>query len=186
MSQYFIYHNPRCSKSRQTLALLQENQIETEQILYLENPPTVDTLSDLCEALGITPRQLLRKGETEYRELSLGNETLGDTEVLKAMRASHLFLMPSVQETFGLVYLEAMASGCVVIGHQGWGIDGVVEEGVNGYLVAAPTEAEIESKIQTYLVAQDREALHRESVKVANVNTRDSAVKNYRMLVGPS
>jgi len=86
MSQYFIYHNPRCSKSRQTLALLQENQIETEQILYLENPPTVDTLSDLCEALGITPRQLLRKGETEYRELSLGNETLGDTEVLKAMQ----------------------------------------------------------------------------------------------------
>lgn len=107
-------------------------------------------------------------------------------EVLKAMRASHLFLMPSVQETFGLVYLEAMASGCVVIGHQGWGIDGVVEEGVNGYLVAAPTEAEIESKIQIYLSAQDREALHRESVKVANANTRDSAVKNYRVLLGPS
>ena len=73
-----------------------------------------------------------------------------------------------------------------MIGHQGWGIDGVVEEGVNGYLVAASTEAEIESKIQIYLSAQDREALHRESVKVANANTRDSAVKNYRVLLGPS
>ena len=105
-------------------------------------------------------------------------------DVLKAMRASHLFLMPSAPETFGLVYLEAMASGCVVIGHQGWGIDGVVEEGMNGYLVAMPTEEEIVSKIQGYLAASAREGLHQQSIKTAKAHTWDKAIPNYRRLLG--
>ena len=105
-------------------------------------------------------------------------------EVLNAMRASHLFLMPSAPETFGLVYLEAMASGCVVIGHKGWGIDGVVEDGVNGYVVAAPTEAEILSRIQGYLSAPDRRSLHQASLKVAGAHTKDKAVANYHRLFG--
>src|SRR5690606_23877326 len=57
------------------------------------------------------------------------------SEVLKSMRAAHLFVMPSAPETFGQAYLEAMASGCVVIGHRGWGIDGIVLDKVSGYLV---------------------------------------------------
>ena len=105
-------------------------------------------------------------------------------EVLKAMRASHLFLMPSAPETFGLVYLEAMASGCVVIGHKGWGIDGVVEDGVNGYVVATPAEAEILARIQGYLTAADRRSLHQASLKAAEAHTRDKAVANYQQLCG--
>jgi glycosyltransferase involved in cell wall biosynthesis len=103
-------------------------------------------------------------------------------QVLNAMRASHLFLMPSAPETFGLVYLEAMASGCVVIGHKGWGIDGVVRDGVNGYVVSAPTEAEILSRIQGYLTASDRRSLHQASLKAAEAHTRDKAVANYHRL----
>ncbi len=108
------------------------------------------------------------------------------SEVLKAMRVSHLFLMPSAGETFGLVYLEAMASGCVVIGHKGWGIDGIVEDGANGYLVAAPTEAEISSKIKAYLAVQDRGTLHRQAVQIARIYTKDNAVRHYRALLKPS
>lgn len=91
----------------------------------------------------------------------------------------YFFLMFSVQEMFGLVYLEVMVLGCVVIGYQGWGIDGVVEESVNGYLVVVFMEVEIEFKIQIYLVVQDWKVLYWEFVKVVNVNIRDSVVKNY-------
>jgi len=105
-------------------------------------------------------------------------------EVLKAMRASHLFLMPSAPETFGLVYLEAMASGCVVVGHCGWGIDGVVQDGVNGYLVTAPTE--VEAKVRSYVADRDREAMHYRSLSTAKAYTRDNAIANYQRLVGAS
>ncbi len=83
-----IFHNPRCSKSRATLALLQEQGIEPEIRLYLESPPDANELSSILQKLGKSPRELMRKGEAEYRELGLNDETLSDDELIRAMVSS--------------------------------------------------------------------------------------------------
>lgn len=80
-----IYHNPRCSKSRATLALLQDQGIEPEIKLYLESPPDEAELRSILEKLGKTPRELMRKGEAEYREQGLKDEALSDDELIRAM-----------------------------------------------------------------------------------------------------
>lgn len=82
-----IYHNPRCSKSRQTLQLLQEHGVEPEIVLYLEQPPSAKQLQELLKKLGIGPRQLLRKGEAEYKDNGLDAATLSDTQLIAAMVA---------------------------------------------------------------------------------------------------
>jgi|SRR5690554_751554 len=73
MSSITIYHNPRCSKSRQTLALLQERGIEPEVIEYLKTPPTPAELKQTLTALGMQPQELLRTGEDEYKANDLAN-----------------------------------------------------------------------------------------------------------------
>ena len=80
-----IYHNPRCSKSRQTLQLLQDNQIEPEVVLYLETPPDKATLKNLLQKLGISARDLLRKGEDEYKAMNLKDPALSDDQLIDAM-----------------------------------------------------------------------------------------------------
>jgi arsenate reductase (glutaredoxin) len=80
-----IYHNPRCSKSRATLALLQERGIEPEIVDYLKTPPDHATLTALIGQLGIRPRDLLRTGEAEYRELGLDDPSLSDEQLIRAM-----------------------------------------------------------------------------------------------------
>jgi len=80
-----IYHNPRCSKSRQTLQLLEDNQQDIEIIEYLKTPPSIDQLREVIKLLNISPRQLLRKGEAEYKTAGLGNAELDDEAVLQAM-----------------------------------------------------------------------------------------------------
>lgn len=83
-----IFHNPRCSKSRATLALLQENGVEPDIRLYLEDPPDAVELGEILGKLGKTPRELMRKGEAEYREQDLGNERLDDGQLIAAMCAT--------------------------------------------------------------------------------------------------
>jgi len=85
MSVISIYHNPRCSKSRQTLALLEQQGIEPEIIEYLKTPPTKETLKLVLEQLGISARQLLRTGEAIYKELNLANPALTDHQLIEAM-----------------------------------------------------------------------------------------------------
>lgn len=80
-----IYHNPRCSKSRQTLALLQERGIEPEIIRYLETPPNKAELKELLQKLGLSARELLRRGEDEYKALDLKRKDLSDAELIDAM-----------------------------------------------------------------------------------------------------
>ena len=80
-----IYHNPRCSKSRNTLALLEENGIQPSIIRYLDEPPTASTLQTLIKQLGITPRKLLRTGEDAYKTLELKNPELSDKQLIEAM-----------------------------------------------------------------------------------------------------
>lgn len=85
MSQVTIYHNPRCSKSRQTLGLLEERNIEPEIVLYLENPPSTGELTELLGKLGISARDLMRKGEEAYKDNNLSNPELSEAELIQAM-----------------------------------------------------------------------------------------------------
>ncbi len=80
-----IYHNPRCSKSRETLALLQNQGIEPTVVQYLQNPPDATTLKQLLKALNISPRELLRNKEDEYKTLKLADPKLSDEELIAAM-----------------------------------------------------------------------------------------------------
>lgn len=83
--QVTIFHNPRCSKSRQTLALLEERGIEPRIVKYLETPPDVDQLREILAKLGIGARQLLRKGEDEYRDLGLADPNLDEAALIRVM-----------------------------------------------------------------------------------------------------
>ncbi|WP_267225849.1 arsenate reductase (glutaredoxin) [Dyella silvae] len=83
-----IFHNHRCSKSRATLTLLEERGISCDVINYLETPPSAAELEKLLDMLGMTPRELMRKGEAEYTELGLDDPSLDDTALIAAM-ASH-------------------------------------------------------------------------------------------------
>ena len=73
MSSTTIWHNPRCSKSRQTLALLEEKGIVPEVVLYLQDAPTEEDILDVLEKLGIEARQLMRRNESIYKELNLAD-----------------------------------------------------------------------------------------------------------------
>lgn len=83
-----IYHNPRCSKSRQTLTLLQEKGVEPEIVEYLKTPPDTETLKRLLDMLGLDPRDLMRKKEKEYMENDLANPDLSRDELIAAMVAN--------------------------------------------------------------------------------------------------
>jgi arsenate reductase len=80
-----IYHNPRCSKSRATLALLEDRGIDTEVILYLESPPDESELNDILALLDKSPRELMRKGQSEYGENGLGDDSLSHADLVRAM-----------------------------------------------------------------------------------------------------
>lgn len=87
MSDFTIYHNPRCSKSRQTLQLLEQHGIEPEVVLYLEQSPSIKQLKALLKKLGLPARDLLRKGEDEYRTLGLADSALSEDALIEAMHA---------------------------------------------------------------------------------------------------
>jgi len=78
-----IYHNPRCTKSRLTLALLEEKGLSPTVIEYLQTPPDAEELTRITTLLGIGPRDLIRTGEAVYKELGLGDAS--DTDLIKAM-----------------------------------------------------------------------------------------------------
>lgn len=80
-----IYHNPRCSKSRETLSILNDNHIAPRIINYLETPPSAEELAQLLQLLGIAAHELLRTGEPEYQELGLDEPSLDDTALIGAM-----------------------------------------------------------------------------------------------------
>lgn len=83
-----IYHNPRCSKSRQTLAMLEEKGVSPEIVKYLETPPSEAELKEILELLGIGPRELMRRKEVEYKAQGLDDESLSDEALIKAMVAT--------------------------------------------------------------------------------------------------
>lgn len=83
-----IWHNPRCSKSRQTLALLQQRGIEPEIRLYLDNPPSSAEIAHVLRLLGREPRALMRLKESAYRDQGLDDPGLGGDALIKAMAAT--------------------------------------------------------------------------------------------------
>lgn len=80
-----IFHNPRCSKSRQALDLLRKRGEEPRVVEYLQTLPTVAELRSLLAQLGLPPRELMRRQEPVYAELGLGNPSLDDTALIEAM-----------------------------------------------------------------------------------------------------
>ena len=80
-----IYHNPKCSKSRQTLELLSAKGITPTIIEYIKNPPTVEKLKEILSQLGIAPRNLMRKKEDIYKELELRILSLSDIDLIDLM-----------------------------------------------------------------------------------------------------
>ena len=87
-----IYHNPRCSKSRQTLALLEERGISPRVVDYLKTPPTAAELKAILKKLGLRPRDLMRKGEPLYAELGLKDRDLDDDALIALMVANPILI----------------------------------------------------------------------------------------------
>lgn len=87
-----IYHNPRCSKSRATLSLLQERAIEPEIVTYLDNPPSAKELKTVLSHLGLSARELMRKGEDVYKTENLDDEKLTEDQLIAAMVANPILI----------------------------------------------------------------------------------------------
>jgi len=97
-----IYHNPRCSKSRQTLALLEERGIDPVIVPYLDDPPDALTLKRLLSQLGLSARELMRRKEGRYRELGLDDPELSEDDLIRAMTENPILIeRPIVVTTRG-------------------------------------------------------------------------------------
>ena len=92
MGKLTIWHNPRCSKSRQTLAIIEAAGADVEIIRYLETAPSLAEIKTMCEQLGLSdPRDMMRRGEAIYKELGLKSEA--DPQALMAAMAKHSILI---------------------------------------------------------------------------------------------
>ncbi|MDF2074205.1 arsenate reductase (glutaredoxin) [Pseudomonas mendocina] len=85
MTDLTLYHNPRCSKSRGALELLEARGVQPNVVRYLETPPSASELESLLGKLGITARDLLRTGEDEYKTLGLSDTSLSEAQLIEAM-----------------------------------------------------------------------------------------------------
>jgi len=80
-----IFHNPRCSKSRSTLALIEEAGQDVDVVKYLDTPPSAEELSEVLSLLSMTPRDLMRKHEAPYKDNNLDDNSLSDAELIQCM-----------------------------------------------------------------------------------------------------
>ena len=80
-----IYHNPRCSKSRETLQILTDHDIEPEIVDYLDEPPSPEELKRIIDLLGVSARDLLRTTEPVYKDADLDDDSLSDDEIIEAI-----------------------------------------------------------------------------------------------------
>lgn len=92
MAGITLYHNPRCSKSRAALSLLQSRGVDTQVIEYLKTPPDDEALHELLARLRIDPRELLRTNEARYRELGLDAASMSTDAILHAIAANPILL----------------------------------------------------------------------------------------------
>ena len=85
MTNLVIFHNPRCSKSRQTLSIIQERDLDLNVVEYLKNPPSKTELKTILKKLGIRPIDLMRKGETLFKEKNLNDPSVTDEYLIDCM-----------------------------------------------------------------------------------------------------
>ncbi|OUS33007.1 arsenate reductase (glutaredoxin) [Thalassotalea sp. 42_200_T64] len=88
MTTLTIYHNPRCSKSRQTLQLIEAANVDVEIVEYLKTPLSAETLSTILKLLAVEPRAMMRVKESEYREQNLADPSLTENDLLAAIVAT--------------------------------------------------------------------------------------------------
>lgn len=101
-----IWHNPRCSKSRATLGLIEEKGIQPEIRLYLEDSPSATEIGAVLEKLGCGPRDIMRKGEAAYKEQNLGDESLSRQDLIEAMAATPILIERPI-----VIYGDRAATG---------------------------------------------------------------------------
>ena len=94
-----IYHNTRCSKSRATLAILEQNDVDFEVVNYLDTPPNEQELKAILKDLGISARDLMRRGESKYKELCLSDKSLSEDHLIKAMLESPILIERPIVRT---------------------------------------------------------------------------------------
>lgn len=87
-SSITLFHNPRCSKSRETLALVEAQNVDVTVVEYLKTPPTVAELTLILSQLGLSARQLMRTKEDEYKSLNLADSALTEAQLIAAMVAT--------------------------------------------------------------------------------------------------
>lgn len=129
-------------------------------------------------------RQTLERAvdESDLRDKVSFTGWLETEAVIQELHSSDVFVMASAPETFGLVYLEAMAAGCIVIGAKGWGIDGIINDGRNGFLVEPRSIGELERRLRSIL-RDFPENVRVESMKTASQYTQLSASENYARVI---
>jgi glycosyltransferase involved in cell wall biosynthesis len=103
-------------------------------------------------------------------------------ECIEYMKKSDVFLMPSSPETFGLAYLEAMASGCLIVCAKGWGVDGLIQNSVNGYSVTARDVNELSTLLEQILTT-DQSSIYKKSLKTIKRYTLTHAQRNYAKII---
>ena len=87
MKEFTIYHNPRCSKSRQALQILRDRGIEPSIVEYLKTPLQKDELKKISTSLGFRPKEFVRKNESDFKERNLVNHLEDDDKMIEAMAA---------------------------------------------------------------------------------------------------
>lgn len=92
MSNVTLYHNPACGTSRNTLALIRNSGVEPTIIHYLDTPPTRDELVSLLDAMGMTPRELLRQNVEPYEQLGLAEDRFSDAQLIDFMLAHPILI----------------------------------------------------------------------------------------------
>ncbi|MDC0188726.1 arsenate reductase (glutaredoxin) [Gammaproteobacteria bacterium] len=87
-----ILHNPRCSKSRQSLELLTNNGVDAQVILYLQDPPTSSEIKNILKKLNLSPSEILRRGETRFKELAISLEDIDDDQLITLMAENPILI----------------------------------------------------------------------------------------------
>lgn len=98
MTTITLYHNPRCSKSREALALLEERDIQATVVKYLETPLNAQQISALLSKLGLTAREMMRSGEAVYSEMNLDNPALSEEQLIDAMVQAPILIQRPILE----------------------------------------------------------------------------------------
>lgn len=141
----------------------------------------VDKLIEACNKIDNIQLTVIGDGSEKEKLRKMTTDTvflgrLSQDRVFERMRASDIFVLPSVNETFGLVYLEAMACGCITVGIKGEGIDGIIEDGVNGFLCEVD---ELETKLREIIKRDDLNEIAARAVETAKKYTNETCAKNY-------